>query len=1150
MHAPSSSSAPSSSTRLRASFGAPTQPVSLKQLKNDLKGALKTSGLLDTVKAQIRREFIASLAESGKIGRVLQTFDGSHSGSGNSFGARSNPPSLKAKLALSACYHLLKKRGLVHSLSVFAAEAGLDSKQALLTEQDIVSSLNVTGSSPLYKAITTRLDSPGKENTLSTKAAPPPPPPAPSVLEMLFEHCFSIAQLDGRDSATQTDAPGDTATPREVLDQTIRGLRSSFLKSVEEERHNPVRATEERLLSYQRECDARASRDLEMQMAAFRDSQTSRIRLEETARAHLELQSLRNEMQAEHLRRSQQQQESMAEMARQAEERDRKVQLAAYEARQKMQRELDDMRNREQAAGRKLELDNQALRTLELRLKESQALVEARETAVRVRETEANRRFNNALELAKQEARGSLAGELDAVMKDRSEVVLDRRRLAEERAGMAAELEAVTTLRSINKDHQTRIAKLEEELSAALRKIASQDAIIHGADTESGRSQLLVYAKRNTELEARLIVLEGAEKELKRERQQRAVHEGASGARAAEIDRLKTLCADVQGKHDTERQAAESLRKELQAERLRCTAATLRAREMENLLGEKKRTIAALMKAGSVSATVEHQAFGATMTHRSQRKKAEDLATRLILSRQEAGAALGAGGQLGTLIAAQMYNPGPNPPPTPYPYPNQYMYPPPYYMPANPTPTPSDTSFTTAPTSTTTTTTTTAPNQTPTDSEKIDALRADLERQRINTELDALRWEKTKIDRQRALYQREEELERERLEAEAIRLGAERLELQRRKQVFVAHQELQQTSSLYPATEEDTRGSDELLDRPLPAAEAVRVEGGGGAAVASVVTVATTAATTTIAVPTATATTATVTIAAVTSTTSATSTPTATTTIPKSSPTPIPTTAPNPASSTPNPASSLQEELVRAAIAEERERVRIREELERKERADREVEAARERDRERREKEEERKELLRLREKEAKERDDEAKALERLAQAAAAKEKQLKADEAARKADAEALAAAADATRRAKEEREQAERANKTKEQRDKIDADRRAVEEARQRVLARRAMKKEREGPSVTAGDGIGASKVAVPSPTRAAPRAPEQTKADASAVDVSCQRCLLLLVFLLQFDLILKYPEPRFLHLSPQSDVEITGGGRSDDEQDGGWF
>lgn len=796
---------PSSSSRKSASTG-PMQPPSLKKLKSDLKDALKQSGVLDTVKAQIRKEFISSLSNSGKIGAILQSVDDA----GNTVklgGVRH--VDLKSRLALSAAYHLMRKRGMVHSLSVFAAESGLDSKASLLSESDIVSSLNVNGSSPLYKAILqaskAATEMPDKENNAPEKA---------SVIELMFEHCFSMIQKGGRDSAVQTDLQSIGDSPREALDAAVRDLRTSYATRLDAERSVPVKGIEERLLAYQRDCDGRMARELDIQMSAFRESEVGRIRQEESQRARIELHSLRNELEGEYLRRSQAYNERETENARQSAERERKLQLAAYEARQKMQRELDDMRSREMAGGRKIEMEAQAMKLLELRLTDQQNSLESRERELAKRERDLERREVNAVEIARDGARQSLRQEIEAVSDERRIVAIDRKRLQEEKTAHSAELEGAATVRAINKDLQATVAKKEAELAEQTKKIQSLETLMLGEDTIEGRNKLLVYAKRNTELEAKLIMLEAADKELKRERAVRHSLEGEARGRDAEHSRLRADVETLTSKFEQERTSNETVRRELQAEKLRCAAATLRVQELDQLLGDKRRTIASLMRAGSGSLALS-SGQGSTVGTKAAKQRAEDFATSLILSRQAregSNAPSGAMGYNGSLLFG-----GPYPPPGVMMYPPgpHFAYPAQHYG-TMPPPLPIDPG--TREISAASNPTVAVGSSASSDADKLEVLRSDLEKQRLATEFEALAWEKAKIERQRALYQEEESLERARLEAEGIRLGAEKLELQRRKQTYAVQHELQvQQREGYDR--QRGRVDDELLDRPLPAAE-------------------------------------------------------------------------------------------------------------------------------------------------------------------------------------------------------------------------------------------------------------------------------------------------------------------------------------------
>ena len=101
--------------------------LSLQELRSNLKATIRKSGVLDTVKAQIRREFITGLSK--QIGKPTLL-------------SREHVD-LRERIILSSVYHLFKNRNLSHSLSVYAAESGIDAKSFLLSEIDIVQALNL-----------------------------------------------------------------------------------------------------------------------------------------------------------------------------------------------------------------------------------------------------------------------------------------------------------------------------------------------------------------------------------------------------------------------------------------------------------------------------------------------------------------------------------------------------------------------------------------------------------------------------------------------------------------------------------------------------------------------------------------------------------------------------------------------------------------------------------------------------------------------------------------------------------------------------------------------------------------------------------------------------------------------------------------------
>ena len=112
------------------------------------------------------------------------------------------------------------------------------------------------------------------------------------------------------------------------------------------ERERPLHSTEERMLQYQRDCDERLKKDLELQMNLFKDNELVKARIEAASAARMEYHAARLEMETEYQRRITQNEQRETEIVRANAEADKRHQTDMYNMRQKMQREIDDAKSR------------------------------------------------------------------------------------------------------------------------------------------------------------------------------------------------------------------------------------------------------------------------------------------------------------------------------------------------------------------------------------------------------------------------------------------------------------------------------------------------------------------------------------------------------------------------------------------------------------------------------------------------------------------------------------------------------------------------------------------------------------------------------------------------------------------------------------
>jgi DNA repair exonuclease SbcCD ATPase subunit len=292
-----------------------------------------------------------------------------------------------------------------------------------------------------------------------------------SVLESIVD--FACGKLTNRavDSCCQTEV-GSVEGPMEALDSHVRHLRKSLTAKKENMDSESLRTAEEKMIAFQRECEERYRQETDLRIRYIRENEVAKVRAEESRRAHAELELLRKELEAGYKHRLQLHSEREAEAMRKAAERDRANQQTQFEARERLQREIDDLRDREKAASRKIELETQGLHMLELRMKEIQAVLESREREVSDREKEIDRKSREYADKARAEARAGVQAELDTVMRERMSLILDRQRLEDERASQAAWLEAAQTTRSLLREAQTSLLEKEEEIKSLSAKLS------------------------------------------------------------------------------------------------------------------------------------------------------------------------------------------------------------------------------------------------------------------------------------------------------------------------------------------------------------------------------------------------------------------------------------------------------------------------------------------------------------------------------------------------------------------------------------------------------------------------------------------------------------------------------------------------------
>ena len=424
-------------------YSAEGETQTLKQLKINLKDALRKSGVLNSVKAQIRREFIAGLSD--KLPSRLNS--------------QENGLDLRERLSLSVIYHFLQQRNFNHALSVFAAECGLDAKSAWLSELDIVRSLQFGTQTETFKQISE------KENKgISSRKN--------SVFDILLNHLSSDTGREVTEISIQTENSAHIRGPRESLENQMQSLKTSFITRREAEKAAPSKSIEERMILFQRECEERYRRDSDSYVNYMRETEISKVRLEEAQKARIECDIIRKDLEKDYQRRLQEHSERESISIRALSDKERQMQQSQYEARQQMQREIDDLRSREKAGHRKIELESQGLQSLELRLKESKAVLEAREREIGRREKQAEDLLSDTVERAKAEARSYLRSEMEDINREKGSLKQEKQYLLDVKCSQDVLIESAQTTRGMLRDAQAELIMREDEIAALQKKLS------------------------------------------------------------------------------------------------------------------------------------------------------------------------------------------------------------------------------------------------------------------------------------------------------------------------------------------------------------------------------------------------------------------------------------------------------------------------------------------------------------------------------------------------------------------------------------------------------------------------------------------------------------------------------------------------------
>lgn len=141
------------------------------------------------------------------------------------------------------------------------------------------------------------------------------------------------------------------------LDDKLKKIDLKYMSELTAEKVMPYKVLEERMVKYKRECDERARREIESEVARVRDIEISHVRLEEAASYRAKIAEFRNEIDSLHKEKIKELKVRENEIIERCKIKEREIEAAAFEHRQKVLQDLETLRFKELDSKKTVEME-------------------------------------------------------------------------------------------------------------------------------------------------------------------------------------------------------------------------------------------------------------------------------------------------------------------------------------------------------------------------------------------------------------------------------------------------------------------------------------------------------------------------------------------------------------------------------------------------------------------------------------------------------------------------------------------------------------------------------------------------------------------------------------------------------------------------
>ncbi|CAJ1079492.1 oral-facial-digital syndrome 1 protein [Xyrichtys novacula] len=408
------------------------ETLSPDELRKRLYQTFKNKGVLDTLKTQLRNQLIQELKHPPLTGAEPVP---------RPVPVKSEP--ILASICNSVVADHLCIFGYEYTLSVFYSESGL-CKDKVSPTGELLHLLRINPDSALYRSLSSNKENNNKGFLISLLS------------QLADPHIRSLCH----DADTQTTSMG---THGESLVEKMKMIDKEY-ESVDYTSDKWF-SFQSNLAAYRRETEAQMQAEMNTKMQHFKDVEIAKVRMEEKAEYHKEVDKLKQEQE----RVFEMKTRALMEREKNAIERLQKQQEIeeknAYMQRQSVLKDMETLRNRESELRMKMEAFEKTCQIHEEKVKTTEELLRRRELAVRTMEDTYDQRLKNDLTRYQLELKEDFNKRTEKLTESENRNRVETARIQKESAVIDSKLEEHSRACS-------ELRRLQAELDTAQQQIS------------------------------------------------------------------------------------------------------------------------------------------------------------------------------------------------------------------------------------------------------------------------------------------------------------------------------------------------------------------------------------------------------------------------------------------------------------------------------------------------------------------------------------------------------------------------------------------------------------------------------------------------------------------------------------------------------